>query len=35
MIVNRPFFFAICDNQTHAILYMGAITDPVPLPPVQ
>jgi serine protease inhibitor len=35
MIVNRPFFFAICDNQTHAILYMGAITDPVPLPATQ
>lgn len=30
MIVDRPFFFAICDNQTHAILYMGAITDPAP-----
>lgn len=28
MIVNRPFFFAICDNQTQAILYMGAIVDP-------
>jgi serine protease inhibitor len=28
MIVNRPFFFAICDNQTQAILYMGAIVEP-------
>ncbi len=28
MIVNRPFFFAIRDNQTQAILYMGAIVDP-------
>lgn len=28
MIVNRPFFFAICDNQTQAILYMGAIIEP-------
>ena len=32
MIVNRPFFFAICDNQTQGILYMGAIADPGPLP---
>jgi serpin B len=28
MIVNRPFFFAICDDQTQAILYMGAIVEP-------
>lgn len=32
MIVDRPFFFAICDYPTQAILYMGAITDPTPLP---
>jgi serine protease inhibitor len=28
MIVNRPFFFAICDEQTRAILYMGRIVAP-------
>lgn len=28
MIVNRPFFFAICDSKTKAILYMGAIVEP-------
>jgi serine protease inhibitor len=28
MIVNRPFFFAICDDQTRAILYMGRIVAP-------
>jgi serine protease inhibitor len=28
MIVNHPFFFAICDDQTRAILYMGAIVKP-------
>jgi serine protease inhibitor len=28
MIVNRPFFFAICDRKTKAILYMGAIVEP-------
>jgi serine protease inhibitor len=33
MIVDHPFFFAICDQQTNAILYMGAINDPLPLPP--
>lgn len=33
MIMDHPFFFAICDNQTHAVLYMGAITHPVTLPP--
>jgi serpin B len=32
MIVDRPFFFAICDNRTQAVLYMGAIADPLPLP---
>ncbi len=28
IIVNRPFFFAICDSKTKAILYMGAIVEP-------
>ena len=28
MIVNRPFFFAICDRKTKAMLYMGAIVEP-------
>lgn len=28
MLVDRPFFFAICDNQSEAVLYMGAIVDP-------
>ncbi|MEK5391557.1 serpin family protein [Margalitia sp. FSL K6-0131] len=28
MEVNRPFFFAIVDNNTTAILFMGAISDP-------
>lgn len=28
MIVNRPFFFAICDNETKEILYMGRIVAP-------
>ena len=28
MIVNRPFFFAIVDNTTGAILYMGAVVEP-------
>lgn len=31
MIVDHPFFFVICDNQSHAILYMGAINDPTPI----
>jgi serine protease inhibitor len=29
MIIDHPFFFAICDNQTGSILYMGAINDPM------
>ncbi len=33
MIMDHPFFFATRDNQTHAVLYMGAITHPVTLPP--
>jgi len=28
MIVNRPFFFAIVDKATNAILYMGAVAEP-------
>ena len=28
MIVNRPFFFAVLDNKTDAILYMGTIVNP-------
>ncbi|MGD1913845.1 MAG: serpin family protein [Rivularia sp. (in: cyanobacteria)] len=29
MIVNRPFFCAIRDNQTQTILFMGSIVEPV------
>ena len=32
MVVDHPFFFAICDDETNAILYMGAINDPSPIP---
>jgi len=28
MIVNRPFFFAIADDQTKQLLFMGAIVEP-------
>ncbi len=28
MIVNRPFFFVIKDNQTSTILFMGSVVDP-------
>jgi len=28
MIVDRPFFYAICDNQTGAILFMGTVVNP-------
>jgi len=28
MIVNRPFFFAICDDQTNTILFMGSVEVP-------
>jgi len=28
MIVDRPFFFAICDDQTRSILFMGSIEEP-------
>ena len=35
-IVNRPFFFAIRDNQTETVLFMGVVVDPIwqQLPPV-
>jgi len=32
IIIDHPFFFAICDNETQTILYMGAINDPSPVP---
>lgn len=28
MIVNRPFFFAIADDQTKQLLFMGAVVEP-------
>lgn len=28
--VDRPFFFAIRDNQTKTVLFMGAVVDPAP-----
>jgi serpin B len=28
MVVNRPFFFAIRDDQTGTVLFMGAVEDP-------
>ena len=29
-VVDRPFFFAIRDNQTKTVLFMGVIVDPAP-----
>ncbi|WP_168121444.1 serpin family protein [Paenibacillus sp. HB172176] len=29
MVVNRPFFFAIEDAQTHAWLFLGSVTNPL------
>ena len=29
-IVDRPFFFAIRDNQTKTVLFMGVVVDPAP-----
>jgi serine protease inhibitor len=28
MVVDRPFFFAICDRQTGALLFLGSVADP-------
>jgi len=28
MIVDRPFFFAICDSQSRSLLFMGAVNNP-------
>jgi serine protease inhibitor len=28
MIVDRPFFLAICDNHTHTVLFMGSVEEP-------
>ena len=28
MIVNRPFFYAIRDNKTGSLLFMGSIVEP-------
>ncbi|NEP86129.1 MAG: hypothetical protein F6K18_04460 [Okeania sp. SIO2C2] len=28
MVINRPFFFAITENDSGTILFMGAITNP-------
>ena len=29
-IVDRPFFFAIRDNQTKTVLFMGVVVNPAP-----
>jgi serpin B len=31
MVIDRPFFCAICDSETSAVLFMGFIVDPQPL----
>jgi serpin B len=28
MVVDRPFFFVICDNYTNTILFMGSVEEP-------
>ena len=28
MVVDHPFFYAICDNQTGAVLFMGIVVEP-------
>jgi len=28
MVMNRPFFLAICDDKTRSILFLGWIGDP-------
>ncbi|MEN9203648.1 MAG: serpin family protein [Thermostichus sp. DG02_3_bins_51] len=32
-VADRPFWFAIKDSQTQAVLFMGAVADPQPNPP--
>jgi serpin B len=29
MIVNRPFVFAICDDFTGVVVFLGAVVDPM------
>jgi serine protease inhibitor len=35
MIVNRPFVFAICDDFTGVVVFLGAVADPLADGPVQ